>query len=402
MTLSKRAQELVGSPSVIVESHKLCATDPFDSGENPQGYLNFGTAENHLMTKELLAKINSPLQLSKEHIQYNQLHGSEELQLAFSNFVKSYLKIPDLDATKVSVQTGLSAVCECLSFALFDEDDYLMIPTPYYSGFDFDFRKRFKVNFLEVELDAEKNFTHELEAFEKTLKSFDKKHKVKAILLTHPHNPTGEILSSNFIEGIVSFAKEHSLQIISDEIYALSTHKCEVHESLYLKAQKAGVKSHLLYGMAKDFSLAGLKVGFHYCEDEELTKIIQALSYFHPVSSQTCSLVTSLLDDKDFLESFIPLNQKRLSEAKSFFKDSLTNFKFLPCEAGLFLIWDATHLCKSFQDEKDLQQKLLNTYKVNVLKGADLGLRSPGYFRICFAREKTEVNELSKRLKDLK
>ena len=120
MRISDRACALLGAPSVIVESHGLCASDPYDEASNPSGYLNFGTAENHLMTEKLLEKINRPLELKREHIQYNPLHGSERLRESFSKFSQNYLNIKDLDPNNVSTQCGLSAVCESLSFALFE------------------------------------------------------------------------------------------------------------------------------------------------------------------------------------------------------------------------------------------------------------------------------------------
>lgn len=402
MKVSERAKKLLGSPSVIVESHKVCASDPYNAETNLKGYLNFGTAENHLMTREITKKINTPLNLNIDHIQYGQLHGSDRLLESSASFFNNYLNTTSLVPENFTVQGGLSAVCEALSFCLFDEGDYLMIPTPYYSGFDFDFKFRFQVNFLEVDLDSSTSFTHEISPFESAYNSFKEKNKIKAILLTHPNNPTGEILSKKFIEDVVAFAKENSITIITDEIYALSTHKKEKHHSIFETAKDAGVNCHLLYGMAKDFSLAGFKVGFHYTDDLIARDMMQALSYFSPVSSQTGELVANILSDTEFLNDFIPLNQSRISETKELFLENLPQLDFIIGKAGLFVLLDMSKKCSSFDDEKKLHLKFLNHYKVNFLSGVDLGLKKPGYFRICFTRSRQEIEELGKRLKDLK
>lgn len=400
MSLSKRAQELMGETSAIVEASRLCAADPFDPVKNKNGYLNFSIAENHLIEDLILDKINSPLPMNSTHSRYNTLFGREDVRDVSCLFLEKYLNITHLSGKNISIQAGVSAICECLSFSLFDEDDYLMLAAPFYSGFDYDFRKRFGVNFLEVNLDQKKNFIHEVSSYKKAYDSFQFPEKIKAILVTHPHNPSGEVLSKEFIQEITHFAKQKDLVIISDEIYALSTHTNQAHFSLFEYAKENGVKSHLLYGMAKDFALAGIKVGFHYTNDTEMRDAMQALSYFHPVSSHTQELTKFILSDHSFINSLIFENQKRLSEMKNYMEESLGHLKFLPSQAGLFCLLDLSKMCKTFEEEKNLQLRLFNEFKIKLLPGQDLGLSVPGFFRICFSRKKEELTELIKRLKD--
>lgn len=402
MGLSERAKALLDSPSAIVEGHKRCAEDPYHSEDNPNGYLNFGTAENHLVSDLLLEKLNQKIELNDSHIQYNQLHGSDKLLEALASFSDKYLNISNLSPENFTVQTGLSAVCESLSFTMFDAGDLLMIPTPYYPGFDYDFKMRFKVNFLEVDLKSENNFKHDISLFEKAYDECTEKNKVKSILLTHPHNPTGEILSRKFMIDIVGFAKKNNLSIITDEIYALSTPEESQHRSIFPIADNAGVECHFLYGMAKDFSLAGLKVGFHYSNNTEINEFMQAISYFHPVSSQTCELVANILEDDSFLLNLIKTNRQRLAKTKSLFLKNLEHLSFISQDGALFVMWDARFWCKTFEDEAELQRRLLDEMKINFIAGKDLGLKEPGFFRVCFSRSDKEVLELAKRLKELK
>ena len=69
--------------------HGLCAEDPY-SLKNPRGYLNFGTAENHLMDEILLPKLNQPLKLDSNHIQYNTLYGMEDVRITCADFLERY------------------------------------------------------------------------------------------------------------------------------------------------------------------------------------------------------------------------------------------------------------------------------------------------------------------------
>ena len=65
-------------------------------------------------------------------------------------------------------------------------------------------------------------------------------------------------------------------------------------------------------------------------------------------------------------------------------------------------MWDARSWCKTFKDEAELQRRLLDEMKINFIAGKDLGLKVPGFFRVCFSRSDKEVLELAKRLKEVK
>lgn len=400
MSLSHRANELMNNPSAIVEGMILCASDPY-SANNKEGYLNFGIAENALMDDYLKKQLNKKYHLEAEHIHYSGMNVIE-LKRNFTKFAAEFLKITDLDPAKVVTQCGVSAICEAISFNLFDEDDVIMIASPYYTGFEHDFTKRFKCKLLKVQLDPANGFKHDIELFQKTYHEYPNQDKIKAVLICHPHNPTGEIVAKTFMLDIINFVKEHNLQLLSDEIYALSTHWKEEHISLYSLAREAGVKAHLLYGMAKDFAIAGFKVGFYYSEDQQMVDAMHALQYFHPVSSIAQVAVSELLADTSFLYNYIELNQERLNKSKRDITSSLSHFNFIDAGAGLFILLDLSHWCNNMQDELDLHQQMLNELKVNIIKGSDMGLDKPGYFRICFAKPEEYIREFCKRMENLK
>jgi aspartate/methionine/tyrosine aminotransferase len=401
MTLSRRAKLLQDKPSAIMVGHSVCAENPY-SANNPSGHLNFGTAENHLMNDVLLPKINQTQLLEAEHIQYCQLHGIDDVRFTIARFLETYIKLKNVNHENVVIQAGVSAICESISFAMFDQDDEIMIPTPYYTGFDHDFTKRFGCKFLNVDLDPKNDFLHQIEAFKMTYEKSKNKDRIKAILITHPNNPTGEILREEFMDDLIDFCKEKKLELISDEIYALSNHDSSIHISLYQKAIDAGLPAHFLYGMAKDFSLAGLKVGFYYSQDTELLESMKNLAYFHPVSSQTQLLVKSILSDDIFLKNYIPQNQLKLREVATVVMSQLPMFKFIPTESGLFMLLDLSDKCKSFEEESEIFNTLLTYVKINLTPGKELGLSTPGFFRVCFARPKRDVLEFIVRMRKLK
>ena len=393
--ISKRASLLAGNPSAIVRGHLACLENPFSSN-NPAGFVNFGIAENHMMSDLLIPALSKPVKLEEDHIQYCDLRGLDSTRTIMANFFEEYLGIPEMDPEKLIINSGVSSLCESLSFSLFDEGDQILIPAPYYTGFEHDFTKRFKCEFIPVQLDPENRFLHEITPFKDALKAY---RNIKGILLTHPHNPTGEILDESFQNEIIAFSKEHDLHLICDEIYALSQHKEVNHKSLYQKARKAGAKAHFLYGMAKDFFLAGFKLGFFYSDFDEVSQAVSASSYFYPVASVTQLHLENLISNKDFLQKYLKSNRERLTSAKNHLLNELSEFKFIYDEAAMFMLLDLSHKCQNLEDEPKVFNTLMQKYGINITPGLEQGLNIPGYFRVCYAREKSQRDEFIKRMK---
>ncbi len=310
-----------------MEGHGVCASDPFTESNN-EGYLNYGTAENHIMYDYLLPKINEPVTVDATYLPYNPLHGRPEVKQTVANFFEKYLNLKDVNPENIVIQTGVSAICESMSFAMFDSEDIIMMPTPYYIGFDHDFLKRFNCKFLRVPLDKTQGFPHDIKAFKTAYKNSPAKNKIKAVLICHPHNPTGEVISESFFKDITDFCLENDIELISDEIYALSNRSGDTHSSLYQYAVDKKVKAHFLYGMAKDFGLAGFKIGFYYSNNQVVAQALQNLCYFHPVSSHTQAILNNLLRDQTFLDKYIPCFQKRLLDIQARITSELVNLNF--------------------------------------------------------------------------
>ncbi|MCB0390850.1 MAG: pyridoxal phosphate-dependent aminotransferase [Bdellovibrionales bacterium] len=398
--LSPRIKCLMQEASPIMQGHLTCATDPFTK-ENPNGYLNFGIAENHLMSDWTVEFVNKGDIVQAEDLQYFELSGLKDLREVIVNFFESYLHTPRLNPNNVVVMNGLSSVCEAISYTMFSKGDFVMMPSPYYSGFDFDFKKRFGVEFLNVPLKPENHFKHSIEDFICSYEKFEFKSKVKAILITHPHNPTGEVINKVFLRQIIEFAKEKKLEIITDEIYALTNFTKMPHNSLLAMAGDYKEHVHLLYGLAKDFTLAGMKVGIFYSENKDLVQAMKLLSYFHCTSSLTQRFTQRLLADHNYITKFMNENNQRLLAIKNKIKTELPSLKIIDGDSGLFFLVDLSSFLTepTFDAEKKLYRELLDKYKIFLTSGGDMSMSIPGYFRLCFSKKIDEVNELIIRLK---
>lgn len=390
--ISQRAQELVQNPSAIMVGYAKWKENPW-SEENTEGVLNFGIAENHLMEEEILFLLDKKADLKSEHIHYCNLYGTTELREAFSGFAKKYLSL-EIEADNIICQTGVTSLCESLSFCLFDEGDEILVPAPLYPGFYHDFAGRFKCKIKEVQLN---DFLHSIAPFKAAINS-----KTKAILLTHPHNPLGEVLSKNFLTEIIELCDKNNIHLISDEVYTLSRHNLEDEftSALHIKTDYKNI--HYLYGMAKDFTLAGLKCGYFTSKNEQVLNAMKSISYFHTVPSNTQLIITKLLNDTH-LDEFFHKSIIKIKNNLELIKEKIPKLKIIQPKAGIFFLADLRELLSenTFHAEEVLFHRLIQEIGINLTPGKELGLAEPGFFRICYAKKENELNEFIKRMNRL-
>lgn len=112
--------------------------------------------------------------------------------------------------------------------------------------------------------------------------------RVRALVLCNPANPTGRSYTLEALQVLARFCGKHRLHLISDEIYALSRFKeedassqegskvCKFASALSIPDDPANGVSHenihVLYGVSKDWSMGGLRMGFLVSRNERLLK----------------------------------------------------------------------------------------------------------------------------------
>ena len=158
-------------------------------------------------------------------------------------------------------------------------------------------------------------------------------------LLYSPHNPLGKCYVSSdppcpglhltfeqspeAIKDLLAFCQKHQIHFISDEIYALSkyeaNHSTTSHEfvsvpSIPLDGLIDPHLVHVIYGMSKDFSCNGMRLGVYLTQHNPgAFKAMASLSRSAWPSSPAMELWTRMLDDRAWLDSYLEENSKRLA-----------------------------------------------------------------------------------------
>jgi aspartate/methionine/tyrosine aminotransferase len=104
--------------------------------------------------------------------------------------------------------------------------------------------------------------------------------RVKALVLTNPHNPLAQCYPPEILRSCLSFCHERNLHFISDEVYALSTFESSTSLPPFVSAlsfldnfpetdvekrhrEKVIInpsRVHVVWSMSKDFGCSGLRM----------------------------------------------------------------------------------------------------------------------------------------------
>ena len=101
----------------------------------------------------------------------------------------------------------------------------------------------------------------------------------RMLILSFPNNPTTEVVTIDFFERIVDFAKEHELMVVHDLAYADLTFDGYVAPSfLQVKGAKdVGVE---FFSLSKSYSMPGWRVGFAVGNRKMIAALTRLKSYF--------------------------------------------------------------------------------------------------------------------------
>lgn len=396
--LSHRGKRLLKETPPLVKAHMECALNPYEAQQKPDGYINFGTAENKVLEEKMLALLNKSHGFKASDLHYNSQEGGLEFRQALQKHLSPIVGI-SLEAKDLAVASGASAVLEMLSMCLLNPGEKIFIPGPFYAGFLHDFEVRFEGHVVTAEIVTPKGIDFQRLAFEL------RQTQAKLLMFNNPQNPTGYVYSEEDIERLGLLCKELGVQVIADEIYAQSVFQPNVKFVSALKVLKnTGVPVHWIYGMAKDFGLSGLKVGVFTSTSKEVIQAMQAQCYFHTVSGAVQRNLIHLLSDNQLMTSWMIENRRLLFERYTRVEEFCMKLglKMFPSAGGIFCYIDLSPFIHELTPEAEftLFRKLFDSTRVNISPSQFFKAEHLGRFRLCFAQELDVLDEGLSRLED--
>ncbi|CAI8583224.1 unnamed protein product [Vicia faba] len=412
--------ETHGENSPYFAGWKAYDEDPYHELSNSSGVIQMGLAENQVsfdLLEKYLEENSDALTWGKggcsfrENALFQDYHGLKSFRKAMASFMEKIRgNKAKFDYERIVLTAGATAANELLTFILANPGDALLVPTPYYPGFDRDLRWRTGVNIVPIHCDSSNNFQITLEALESAYKNAETMNmKVKAVLITNPSNPLGITIQRSVLEDILDFVIRKNMHLVSDEIYSgsvFSSHEfVSVAEILESRQYKDAERVHIVYSLSKDLGLPGFRVGTIYSYNDRVVTTARRMSSFTLISSQTQHLLASMLSDENFADNYIKINRERLRKRYEMIIQGLKSagIECLKGNAGLFCWMNMSPMLENNTRDGELKlwNSILNEVKLNISPGCSCHCSEPGWFRVCFANMSEQTLEIAlKRIRD--
>lgn len=310
----------------------------------------------------------------------------------------------DYKPENIVVSTGAKQSLANVILSLVDENDEVIIPTPYWVTYS-ELVKIARGRVVEIKTSAKDGFKITPEQLEAAITPHS-----NVFLFSSPCNPSGAVYTRAELEGLVNvFRKYPNITIISDEIYEYINF-VGAHESI---AQFEDIKDRVVIvnGLSKGFAMTGWRLGYT-ASSVEIAKACEKIqgqftSGTNSITQKAAvtALTTDLKPTMEMVEEFTRRKKRVLELVKE-----IPGVE-CPEPDGAFYIFPDVSSYYGKSDGKttihtsgDFCMYLLNTAHVSSVMGEAFG--DPECVRFSFANSLEKIEEawarIRKALADLK
>jgi aspartate/methionine/tyrosine aminotransferase len=302
-------------------------------------------AENSLMHHDVAEFIKEQLDVDRiQHLTYGQgPRGSTRLRRAVASFFNNEFGARQpVNYEEILVMSGATSIIDALAWSICNEGDGILIPQPFYTGYQIDISQRARGEIIPVPFHGIEGysslddvFTPDVlqRALARQLESAKEKGiRVAALLLTNPHNPLGRCYPEETMMEAARFCAANNLHLISNEIYAKSVFDAKRNPplpafssilSLDLKCDIDPNLVHVVYGASKDFCANGLRLGVLQTQNIGVLESVARLGPFSWTPYIIQEIWARMLEDDCFQSTFFEKNYRLTEESYALATDFL-------------------------------------------------------------------------------
>jgi aspartate/methionine/tyrosine aminotransferase len=229
--------------------------------------------------------VEPPLRTSTK-LTYGPIRGSDRLRERLSGLYSARISSP-LPLDNILITPGAISANFLLLYTLIGPGDHVVCVYPTYQQL-YAVPESLGAEVSLWKLKKEKKYIPDVEEL-KTLV----KENTKMIIINNPNNPTGSTIPKSALVGLVKFAEERDIIILSDEVYRPLFHGVSpVDEEFPPSLISLGYSKTIVTGsMSKAYSLAGIRIGWIASRDRSIIEAIAAARDYTTIS-------VSQLDDQ--------------------------------------------------------------------------------------------------------
>lgn len=320
---------------------------------------------------------------------YSQNAGLLELRKVISSYNEKKEGILYSPETEILVSVGAMEGLYLTLLALINEGDEVIIPAPYYVNY-----KQMVMmcggNPIIVE-DKENPLSCSVETISNAVTA-----RTKAIILNTPSNPTGRVLTDDYISNIVEIAKAYDLYVITDEVY-----KCLVYDNPDRPRSIAtieGMKERTVFinSLSKEFCMTGWRIGYVMANSDiiaAMTKLQENVAACAPLPSQHAA-IEALRTDVNYSAEMASAFKKR----RDVLLEEFAKTDKVDCIKPQATFYAMVNIKKTGMKSEEFAYELLKSVQVAVVPGKTYGSCCDDYIRIAFTLGESKIREGVRRI----
>jgi len=385
MKLTKRVSLIKPSPTLALEAKaKAMKKEGIDVISFSAGEPDFDTPDG--IKNAAISAINDGF------TKYTASSGIIELRIAVA---QKLAKLHGLSykPEDILISCGAKHSLYNLSMALFEEEDEVIIPSPYW------------VTYPEQILlcgakpviagtSEEDGFLLKPEILESLITD-----KTRGLILNSPSNPVGSAYDRQHLEKIAEIAVRHKIYVVSDEIYEGIVYDGFKQTSIASLNSDIFKLTIVINGVSKSYAMTGWRIGYAAGPHDIIEAMgnIQSQSTSNPTSIAQKAALEALSGN---YENFISMMVERFDKRRHYIVNRLRGISGVSCflPVGSFYVFPNISgiLGRKFNNtvldsSVKLAEYFLNEAKVAAVPGDAFG--APGFMRLSYATSMDNIEK---------
>ncbi len=296
---------------------------------------------------------------------------------------------------QIFIASGAKHALYTLFQAILDEEDEVLIPTPYWVSYPEQVKLADGVP-VYIEGKEENQFKVTPLQIEQAITE-----KTRALIINSPSNPTGMIYTADELKAIGEVCLKHDIIIVSDEIYEKLVYHNHKHVSLAELSEELKQPTIVINGVSKSHSMTGWRIGYA-AGDQSLIKAMTNLAS-HSTSNPTTTAQYAAIEAYTGPQDQVEVMRSAFEERLDAIFNQLLEIPGLTClkPQGAFYLFPnvskTAEIC-GFDSVDDFVADLLENALVAVVPGSGFG--APNNIRLSYATSLEALEEAVKRIKE--
>jgi aspartate aminotransferase len=324
---------------------------------------------------------------------YTAVEGILELRQAIADGANEENRCAPVAPSDVVVTTGSKQALFNSCFALFGEDDEVLVPTPAWTSY-YEMVDLSRASAVAVMGDPARGFKVTADDLERLATE-----NTRGLMLNSPCNPTGSVYTAGELDDLVRLAADRHWWVISDEIYRRIAYDGPAAGLLSVAGNRERIV--VINGMAKSFAMTGWRIGWAIA-NTAVTKTLVALQSHTTSNATTVAQYAALEALRNRAEAEVAISAmvaeyRRRRDAALEVLRQPRGPRVVDPDGAFYLFIEVQDTSPGSEDAGSLfAGRLLEEHGVAVVPGA--AFRTPGWIRLSYAAAQEAVVEGVRRI----